>query len=112
MAEVTSAQNYFETLKDRFVATAAKGTKAVFQFELAGETGGTYHVAVDNDSMTWEKAAHAAPSVTIKMAAEDFVKMVNGKLNGQMAFMTGKMKIAGQIPLAMKMQSIFPAGKA
>lgn len=112
MAEVTSVQNYFDTLQERFVSDAAKGLKAIFQFELAGDAGGTYNVVVDDGKMSWEKAAHASPGITIKMAAEDFVKMVNGKLNGQMAFMTGKMKIAGQIPLAMKMQTLFPAGKA
>jgi len=111
MAEVTSALNYFETLDQRFAADAAKGLKAVFQFELAGDTGGTYHIVVDDGKMTWGTGPHAAPGITIKMAAEDYVKMVNGKLNGQMAFMTGKMKIAGQIPLAMKMQSIFPVAK-
>ena len=112
MAEITSADNYFETLDQRFVASAAAGVNAVFQFELAGENGGTFHIVVGDGKMSWAKAAHASPSVTIKMAAEDYVKMVNGKLNGQMAFMTGKMKIAGQIPLAMKMQNIFPANKA
>jgi putative sterol carrier protein len=112
MAEILSAQNYFETLDTRFAPDAAKGVNAVFQFELAGEGGGTYHIVVNEGKMTWAKEAHAAPSITIKMAAEDYVKMVNGKLNGQMAFMTGKMKIAGQIPLAMKMQTIFPTAKA
>jgi putative sterol carrier protein len=111
MAEIPSAQAYFETLDQRFVADAAKGLKAVFQFELAGDNGGTWHIVVDDGKMTWAKGAHASPGITIKMAAEDYVKMINGKLNGQMAFMTGKMKIAGQIPLAMKMQSLFPVAK-
>lgn len=111
MAEIPSAQAYFETLDTRFNAEAAKGMKAVFQFELAGDTGGTYHIVVDDGKMTWAKGPHATPGITIKMAAEDYVKMINGKLNGQMAFMTGKMKVAGQIPLAMKMQTIFPIAK-
>ncbi len=62
MAEVTSAQNYFDTLEQRFVADAAKGVKTVFQFELAGDNGGTYHVEVDNGTMKWAKAVHASPA--------------------------------------------------
>ena len=42
------------------------------------------------------------------MAASDYLDMVNGKLNPQMAFMSGKLKIAGDMGLAMKMQQIFP----
>jgi len=41
------------------------------------------------------------------MAAQDYVDMISGKLNGQMAFMSGKLKIAGDMGLAMKMQSLF-----
>jgi len=112
MAEIPTVQAYFDTLDQRFAADQAKGLKAVFQFELAGEGGGTYHIVVDDGKMTWAKEAHAAPGITIKMAADDYVKMINGKLNGQMAFMTGKMKVSGQIPLAMKMQTLFPVNKA
>jgi putative sterol carrier protein len=40
------------------------------------------------------------------MTASDFVDMINGKLNGQMAFMTGKLKVAGDMGLAMKLQTL------
>ena len=40
------------------------------------------------------------------MTAGDFVDMMNGKLNGQMAFMTGKLKVAGDMGLAMKLQTL------
>jgi putative sterol carrier protein len=111
MAEIPSVQSYFETLDQRFNADAAKGLTAVFQFELAGDNGGTWYIAVTDGKMEWKKEAHASPGITIKMAADDYLKMINGKLNGQLAFMTGKMKIAGQVQLAMKMQSLFPVGK-
>ena len=42
------------------------------------------------------------------MAASDYVDMVNGKLNPQMAFMGGKLKIKGDMSLALKMQQLFP----
>jgi len=44
------------------------------------------------------------------MAASDYLDMVNGKLNPQMAFMSGKLKIAGDMGLAMKMAQLFPIG--
>jgi putative sterol carrier protein len=44
------------------------------------------------------------------MTAPDYVSMANGDLKGQMAFMTGKLKVSGNMMLAMKMQSLFPPG--
>ena len=46
------------------------------------------------------------------MTGDDYVKMVNGKLNGTMAFMKGQMKVTGNMLLAQKMQGIFPPNKA
>jgi putative sterol carrier protein len=48
-----------------------------------------------------------SPNMTMTMAASDYVDMIAGKLNGQMAFMSGKLKIAGDMGLAMKMQTLF-----
>ena len=108
---VTSVKNYFETLPERFIASASKGMNAIFQFELAGEDGGTYHVKVEDGTMAIAEGPAAAPSATIKMKAEDYVKMVNGQLSGTMAFMKGQMKISGNMMLAQKMQAIFPPNK-
>jgi len=41
------------------------------------------------------------------MAAQDYVDMSTGKANGQMLFMSGKLRIAGDMGLAMRMQSLF-----
>jgi putative sterol carrier protein len=109
--KVTSVKHYLETLPDRFVKDAAKGVNAIFQFELAGDNGGTFAVKVDGPSMEIIEGAHASPGVTLKMKGDDFIKMSNGDLSGQMAFVTGKLKVSGNIPLAMKMQSIFPPAK-
>jgi len=110
MAKVTSVKEYFETLSSRFKPAAAKGVNAIFQFEIAGDGGGQYAVKVDGENLSIEPSTHPEPTVTIKMAAPDYVKMVNGDLNGQMAFMTGKLKVSGNMMMAMKMQQIFPPG--
>ena len=108
---VTSVKHYFETLPARFKADAAKGVKATFQFELAGEDGGTWHVVVDDGTMALAEGAAAAPSTVLKMDAPNYVKMVNGDLGGTMAFMRGLLKVTGNVLLAQKMQAIFPPHK-
>jgi putative sterol carrier protein len=108
---VKSVKEYFDTLPQRFQAEAAKSIQAVFQFELAGEGGGTYHVTVDHGTMSVTEGAHPTPTATLKMNGDDYVKMVNGQLNGAMAFMKGQMKVVGNVLLAQKMQAIFPPKK-
>jgi putative sterol carrier protein len=41
------------------------------------------------------------------MAAQDYLDMLSGKLNGQVAFMSGKLRISGDMGLALRMQSLF-----
>ena len=108
---VKSASEYFETLPSQFVASAAKGVKATFQFELAGDGGGTWHVSVTDGAMEVRSGTAEAPTSTLKMNAADYVKMVNGELNGTMAFMKGLLKVSGNVIMAQKMSSIFPPNK-
>ena len=109
--QVSSVKEYFDTLPQRFVASAAKGVKAVYQFELSGDDGGTYHVTVDDGTMTVTEGPSEKPSTTIKMASGEYLKMVNGKLSGTMAFMKGLLKVSGNVMLAQKMQAFLPPEK-
>ena len=111
MMQVNSVKEYFDTLTERFQPEGAKNVQAVFQFELSGDSGGTYHVIIDNGTMQVIEGAHTTPNATIKMAGDDYVKLVNGKINGTMAFMKGQMKVTGNMLLAQKMQAIFPPSK-
>lgn len=66
-----------------------------------------YYFTVANEQIDVQPGKHAAPNITISMKESDYLDMINGKLNGQMAFMTGKLKIAGDMGLALKLQSLF-----
>jgi putative sterol carrier protein len=91
----------------RFNKEAAKGLNAIYQFDLSGDGGGKWHVIINNDSCQVKEGPAASPSITISMTAQDYLDMLSGKLNGQMAFMTGKLRIAGDMGLALRMQSLF-----
>jgi len=82
------------------------GMQGVFQFDLSGENGGVWHVSLaDGDGHVGEGPAEN-PGVTISMAADDFVALTEGKLDGTMAFMSGKLKVKGDMGLAMKLQTL------
>jgi putative sterol carrier protein len=104
----TSCKEAFERMPTVFNKDAAKGLDAVFQFDLSGDGGGKWNVAVKNETCDVKEGAHPSPNVTISMAGQDYLDMVNGKANPQMLFMSGKLRIAGDLGLAMRMQSVFP----
>jgi len=99
----------FNAMKEKVAANPGKVAslkQASYMFELTGEGGGTYHAAFDNGAHDIGEGAIANPACTVVMSAADFQAMVSGKLNPTAAFMSGKLKIKGDMGLAMKLQSI------
>lgn len=84
----------------------AEGVNAVFQFDLSGDEEGTYQVGLSEDDNFIAEGEQEKADCVLQMSSDDFVKMANGKLNGTQAFMTGKLKIKGNMGLALKLQSI------
>ncbi len=106
--KVASVAEYFATLEERFVPSASRGMDAVFQWEIAGDDGATYHALIKDGAMQLVAGRHPEPTVTIAMPATDYIKVVNGELDGTRAFTTGSGKVSGKLRMAMKMRSLFP----
>ena len=83
---------------------AAKAIGATYKFVLDGDGGGTYVINLKDEVGVVEGDGDAM--CTIKMASQDYVDMVEGKANGQQLFFTGKLKIEGDMGLAMKLQKL------
>jgi len=97
----------FSLMPANLNADAAKGMSAVIQYNLKDEGGGTYHAVIQDGVCTTGEGPHASPTMTISMKAQDYVDMAMGKLDGTKAFMTGKLKVGGDMGLAMKLGSLF-----
>jgi putative sterol carrier protein len=97
----------FKEMPASLNADAAKGMNSVIQFNLSGDNGGQWYVTIKDGKAEVAQGTASSPNMTLSMSAQDYVDMTMGKLNGQMAFMSGKLKISGDMGLAMKMQSLF-----
>ncbi len=108
MSDTAAAiKEIFQQMPAFINADAAKGMNSVIQFNLSGDGGGNYYVEIKDGAASVSEGSHASPNMTMTLAASDYVDLISGKLNGQMAFMSGKLKIAGDMSLAMKMQTLF-----
>ena len=98
----------FSEINTRLAANPAKtaGMNAAYAFDLSGDDGGPYHILLKDGSGEAGPGALENPNITISMSSGDFVDLATGKLDGTAAFMSGKLKIKGDMGLAMKLQGV------
>jgi len=103
-----NVREFFEALPSRFRSDQADGVNAVYQFDLSGEEGGQYQLHVADRSCRVCDGVHPSPNVTLSMAGADCVAVLEGRLSGMSALLNGRLKIAGDMGLAMQLAAFFP----
>ena len=97
-------REWFESLPARVPPERAAGLTNSYLFEIAD--AGTWFVAVDGDKLAVEEGERDADA-RISMSAETFRKLLAREQNPMRAFMTGKIKVKGDMSAATKLQRIF-----
>lgn len=105
---MATVREILEGLSGRVQQNSGKlaGMTASYQFEITGEDGITFHVDVKNGAVDVGEGPLPNPGCTITMASQDFKDMVSGKANPTSLFFGGRLKIGGDMGLAMKLQGI------
>jgi putative sterol carrier protein len=83
---------------------------AVVHWRIGGRAdGGEDHweVVIRDGVCTTSQEPHSEPRVTLKVDGVDFLKLVTGNANGPMLFMSGKLKIEGDLMFSAQIQSMF-----
>jgi putative sterol carrier protein len=97
----------FEKMPEQFNAEKAGDMNATVQFDLSGDGGGQWYVVIADGAAAVEQGTVENPTSTLKMEATDYKDMIGGKLNPMAAFMSGKVKVEGDLNTIMKFQSVF-----
>ncbi len=107
--KIAKPADWFDNvLPDKVSANPGKtgGFNGTFSFKILGDAGGDWNVTLENAGVQIKKGEVENSQFTITMKDEDFVKLMNGELNGQVAFMSGKLKFKGSMSTAMKLQGL------
>ena len=96
-----------DAMPERFNPEAAAGLDAVFQFDISGDEPGQWYLEVKDQKCQIMEGSHASPNVTFSMASNDFVDMMTGKLSGQAAFFSGKLRVSGDLMMAQRLENLF-----
>jgi len=96
-----------EGMTAAFQADKASGVDAIIQFDLSGDDGGQFYIHINDGSMEIHDGMAESPKTTLVASAENYYKVATGELAAMPAVMSGKLKIKGDMGMAMKMQQMF-----
>jgi putative sterol carrier protein len=99
-----TAREFFESLEGRIDPSKTAGMTNSYVFDIDG--AGTWRVDVQDGSVSVSEGDGDADA-TITASAETFDQIASGDLNATTAYMTGKLKIKGDMGAAMKLQKLF-----
>lgn len=97
----------FKIIQSLLNEELVKSINGVFQFNLSGADAGVWYIDMKNGSGSLGQGeAPDGAGCTMTLDSEDFIKMFAGELKPTSAFMTGKLKIQGDMGLAMKLEKL------
>lgn len=99
------AKEVFSEIERRIAQRPEKvtGLNATYQFDLTGES---WTLTIANGRPSVSAGPAQSPNTTFVASTDDWMNIATGKLNPAMAFMQGKLKVKGDMGLAMKLQGV------
>ncbi|MBI3738672.1 MAG: SCP2 sterol-binding domain-containing protein [Chloroflexi bacterium] len=90
-----------------FIPEKAAGVDAVIQFKFTGAEPGAWNAAIKDGKCVVAQGETTSPKMTLTADSADYIKIFTGELDGMQAFMQGKIKLGGDLNLAMKLMQMF-----
>ena len=97
-------REFFEALESRVDPAKAAGMTASYKFDIDGS--GSWLVDVDDGKVTVTEDGGVA-DCTISPSSETVLQIANGDQKPTAAYMSGKLKVKGDMGQAMKLQKLF-----
>lgn len=100
----------FSGMEEAFVPERAQGVDSTIQYDISTEEGTrSWSVSFAGGKCTTSEGAATNPRLTLQIGLVDFIRLIFGQAQGPQLFMTGKIKLQGDMMFAMQMQGFFNA---
>ena len=109
MADQTPKSFFEEKIAQKLAASKPEDREkinATYEFNITGDNGGVWTVDLSKEPGVVTAGSGGAAKCIVTAASNHFMDIVSGKMNAQMAFMSGKLKVKGDMGLAMKLQKV------
>src|SRR3990170_241404 len=101
-------KNIFTGMQEAFQADRAQGVNSIVQYDIAAEDGTkSWTVTFADGTCTTGEGAADDPRLTMSIGLVDFVRLIFNQVQGPQLFMSGKLKLKGDMMWAMQMQNYF-----
>ena len=105
MTEAKTPKEFLEkVLPSRFKPEKAAGIDITVQINITGPNGGDWFVTIKDQKLDTKEGTHPSPTMKLSMAESDYMDLINGKMSGEKAFMTGKLRFKGNIGMALRLK--------
>ena len=99
-------------MPEALIPEKAAGVNANVQLDFSADGGGMYVVHIADGKCDVREGQIDQPNATMTTSAANYIAIVEGRLDGMKAFMTGQLKVKGDLALMMKFQQMFDTSKA
>ncbi len=110
-ASLDSIPASFAGMKEQFRPDKAAGVDKTIQFDFTGREPGSWTLIVRNGTLEYQEGAATNPNTTVTVDSDNWIKILRRELDPTMAFMTGKLKVAGDLGVMMQFQGWFEQPK-
>jgi putative sterol carrier protein len=102
-----NCKEFFSHVEENLKPEAAVGVNAVYQFRIDGDGGGAWNATIRDGTCTVREGTVDSPDCTVATDVETWMAMVGKSLNPMDAFMKGRLRIKGEMDLAMRLEAMF-----
>ncbi len=106
MAEI-SIQELMNRMPKAFLPDQAEGVDAVIQYHLTGAEGGDWVITIRDKKCTVAPGTTENPTMTLTADSQVYKDIVLGKIDPMAAFMQQKVKLSGNLNLALGLTKYF-----
>ncbi len=103
---VENVPAFFEDLPARLSPDAMMGMNATYQFVITEEGGGEWYIVFKEGRGEIVQGRKKDADVTITASASNWLDLINGGTSGQMSLVTGRVRLEGDVTLAVKLHSL------